>query len=104
MWSLRWAKKFLLQALAPFMILVTSPHSPARGGGGAVSRKFGVYTLKLQRNFSVVFILSLASEERVPKQLKQVSIVGRNPLTSYTPESVPRFVWGKKSPFFPPLA
>ena len=37
-----------------------------------------VYTLKLWRNFSVVFILSLASEEWVPKQLKQVSIVGRN--------------------------
>ena len=51
-------------------------HRPWGGGGGAVSRKFGVFTLKFRRNYSVVFILSLASEEQVPKQLKQVSNVG----------------------------
>ena len=58
-----WAKKFLLQALEPSWRLLPLP---ARGG-----------VEKICENFEISFIFVLASEERVPKKLKQVSIVGK---------------------------
>ena len=58
--------------------LETSPSPPRRGrGGGGVSRRVCVDFLKFSRVYFVIIIFSLVWEERVSKQLKQFSIVGR---------------------------
>ena len=65
---MEFGQKFLLQALAPFCRLPF----PAKEGG--VER--GCVTFEFPGRFCRLFIISLASEERIPKQLKQVSFVG----------------------------
>ena len=51
--------------------ILATPALPPRGGGGV---KRSCVTFEFSRCF-VVFLFFLASEERVSKQLKQVSIV-----------------------------
>ena len=56
-------------------IVVGSPVPPQVGGGGGVEK--GCVTFEFPGRFYRLFIIPLASEERIPKQLTQVSIVGR---------------------------
>ena len=67
-------------ALAPSLSV---PFSPTRGGGGVkmicISFEFPEFCCRL--------LIFLASEERAPKQLKQVSTVGRNCYTDNQSQS-----------------
>ena len=66
MWQ---AKKFILQALVPSWQL---PLSRQGEGGGRETFEIS------PGGFVVLFFISIGAEEQVPKQLKQVSIVGIN--------------------------
>ena len=64
-------------------ILATPPSPPRRRG---VER--GCVTFEFPGRFCRLFIISLASEERIPKQLKQVSIVCMHKITKRTIEFI----------------
>ena len=53
--------------------ILETPPLPPGGGGGSIEV---AWLMNFPGGF-VVFLFFLASEEKVPKQLKQVSIVGK---------------------------